>query len=166
MIGETESPGQSADLPVVRLRHTAEITPAVDGDVRVCASIGPAGELIAVWAQLERLPGALSWTQSGGGVNFRDAQAPRPFSARVTMHVPERASVVSMPGLSLANFTVQPLPGGNILLAGYRCYWRPGGADRNAVVYDQGGRELAREVLGDGIGRVLAAPGRAAWTGR
>lgn len=60
-------------------------------------------------------------------------------------------SAVSLSGLDLANFTVQPLPGDNILLLGRRCYWQPGRADRNAVVYGPDGRVLAREVLGDGI---------------
>jgi hypothetical protein len=81
------------------------------------------------------------------------------------MHAPELKSVMSITGLGLANFTVQPLPDGNILLVGRRCYWRPEGADRNAVVYGADGRVLAREVFGDGIAHVLADSSGHTWVG-
>src|SRR6266481_4011647 len=143
-------------LPALPVRDGVAIEPAAVGDVRVCASIGPAGELVAVWSQIEHLPATMSWTRSPGGVNFRDSLAPRPVNARVTVHAPDPVSVVSIARLGLANFTVQPLPSGAILLVAHRCRWRPGGADRNAVVYGPDGRVLAEEVLGDGIGHVLA----------
>jgi hypothetical protein len=143
-------------LPAVCACHPVAVQPPVPGDVRVCASIGPAGELVAVWSQIENLPAVMSWTRSPGGVNFRDPHAPQPVGARVTVHAPALLSVVPIAQLGLANFTVQPLPGGRVLLVAHRCRWRPEGADRNAVVYGSDGSVLAEEVLGDGIGQVLA----------
>lgn len=83
----------------------------------------------------------------------------------MTVHAPELLSVVSIARLGLANFTVQPLPGGSILLVGHRCHWRPEGADRNAVVYGADGGVLAEEVLGDGVGDVLADTAGHVWAG-
>lgn len=152
-------------LPSLRLGDPVTIEPAEPDDVRLCASIGRAGELFTVWSQLGNLPGAMSWTRSAGGATFPDPRAPRPVSARVTVHGPQLLSVVPIARLGLASFTVQPLPGGSILLAGYRCYWRPGGADRNAVVYDADGSVVAEEVLGDGIACVLADTAGHVWAG-
>lgn len=167
----TDRPGQPGDtggsevLLALSIRDSVAVQPAVPGDVRVCASIGPAGELIAVWSHIEHLPATMSWTRSAGGVNFRDSRAPRPVSARVTVHAPELSSVVSIADVSLANFTVEPLPGRSILLVAHRCRWRPEGADRHAVVYDPDGRVLAKEVLADGIAHVLADTAGHVWVG-
>ena len=162
--GGAERPDLTS-LPTLPVRDQVAVQPALPGDVRVCASIGPAGELITVWSHIEHLPATMSWTRSAGGVNFRDSQAPESVSARVTVHGPELLSVVSIARLGLANFTVQPLPGGRTLLVAHRCRWRPKGADRNAVVYDGDGSVLAKEVLGDGIGHVLADRSGHVWVG-
>ena len=42
--------------PLLPVRHHATIAAAEAGDVRVCASVGPAGEVIAVWSAAEDLP--------------------------------------------------------------------------------------------------------------
>jgi hypothetical protein len=152
-------------LPALPVRDPVAIEPAVVGDVRVCASVGPADELVTVWSQIEHLPATMSWTASPGGVNFRDPLAPRPVSARVTVHAPGPVSVVSITELGLANFTAQPLPGGSILLVAHRCRWRPEGADRNAVVYGPDGDVVTEEVLGDGIAHVLADSAGHVWVG-
>ena len=69
------------------------------------------------------------------------------------------------PGRGLAAFTMQPLPGGNILLVGPSPQRRPEILPRNAVVYDAGGHVLAEEALGDGIQHVLADSTGAVWVG-
>lgn len=53
--GGTGEPEAMA-LPAVRVRDPVAIQPAVPDDVRVCASIGPAGELVAVWSGIDNLP--------------------------------------------------------------------------------------------------------------
>jgi hypothetical protein len=140
--------------PLLPVRHHAPIAAAEAGDVRVCASVGPAGEVIAVWSAAEDLPVLRSFF-------FPD---PRAVPARVTVHAPDLVSVVCLTGLRVAHF-VQPLPGGNILVAGARSQWRPEGPGRNAVVYDAGGHALAEEVLGDGIEHVLADSTGHVWAG-
>jgi len=42
--------------PLLPVRHHATIAAAEAGDVQVCASVGPAGEVIAVWSAAEDLP--------------------------------------------------------------------------------------------------------------
>jgi hypothetical protein len=148
------------DRPVLPIRHHAVITAPGDGNVRVCASLGPAGEVVAVWSAAEDLP-ALD--------TFPNPQS-RTVTARVSVHAPDIVSVLEITRLGLTNY-VQPLPGGNILVAGARSQWRPesrwpgGGPDRNAVIYDTEGRVLAEEVLGDGIRHVLADSTGNVWVG-
>jgi hypothetical protein len=45
-------------LPVPRVRHQG-IIGGHDGDVLVCASFGPAGEVVAVWTTVEGLGGLI-----------------------------------------------------------------------------------------------------------
>jgi hypothetical protein len=139
--------------PLLPVRHHATIAAAEAGDVRVCASVGPAGEVIAVWSVAQDLPVLTTF--------FPD---PRAVPARVTVHAPDLVSVVCLTGLRVAHF-VQPLPAGNILVAGARSQWRPEGPDRNAIIYDAGGHVLAEEMLGDGIEHVLADSTGHVWAG-
>jgi hypothetical protein len=150
--------------PLLPVRHHATMTAAEAGDVRVCASVGPAGEVITVWSAAEDLPVLTSRTERGPGI-FPDPGVARAVTARVTVHAPDIVSVVCLTGLRLANFYVQPLPGGNILAVGARSQWRPEGPDRNAVIYDTGGHALTEEVLGDGIEHVLADSTGNVWAG-
>jgi hypothetical protein len=79
-------------LPVLRVRHHGVIG-GRDGDVLVCASVGPAGEVVAVWTTPDG-PGAVtSATVSAAGACFPDPAAARPVEARITDHTPELAAV-------------------------------------------------------------------------
>jgi hypothetical protein len=151
--------------PALPVRHHARIEAAREGDVRVCASVGPAGEVVAVWSAAADLPAVTSATVQPGWASFPDPRAARPVTARVTVHAPGTVSVTSLSGLGLAHFTVQPLPGGSILLVGARSRWRSDGPDRNAVIYGADGRVLAEETLGDGIEHVLADGTGHVWVG-
>ena len=86
-------------------------------------------------------------------------------TARVSVHAPDIVSVACLAGPGLAAFTVQPLPGGNILLVGPRPQRHPEILPRNAVVYDAGGHVRTEEALGDGIQHVLADSTGAVWVG-
>jgi hypothetical protein len=141
--------------PLLPIRHHAPITAPDDGDVRVCASVGPAGEVIAVWSAAEDLPALTT---------FPDPRPPRAVTAWVSVHAPDTVSVTEITRLGLTNFG-QPLPGGNILLAGYSSRRRGMGPDRNAVIYDAGGHARAAEVLGDDIQYVLADSTGHVWVG-
>src|SRR6266704_1601210 len=113
-------------LPVLRPRQHGVID-SQDGDVLVCASVGPGGEAVAVWATPEGAESVTSTTVSAAGASFPDPGAARPVTARITVHAPELAAVTRIADLALAHITVQPMPGGRFLVAGARCRWRPGG---------------------------------------
>jgi hypothetical protein len=151
-------------LPVLQVRHHGVID-GRDGDVRVCASVGPAGEVVAVWTTAEGLEAVTSRTVSAGGASFPDPGTTRPVAARITVHAPELAAVTRIQDLALAHTTVQPMPGDRFLVVGARCRWRRDGPDHNAVLYDAGGQVVSDHVLGDGIEHVLATNTGQVWAG-
>jgi hypothetical protein len=151
-------------LPVVRLRHHGVIR-GLDGDVRICASVGPDGEAVAVWTTPESLVAVTARTVSAGGASFPDPAAARPVAARITVHTPGLAAVTRITELTLAHICVQPMPGGRFLVAAARCWWRPDGPDSNAVLYDSDGQPLSEHVLGDGLLHVLATRTGEVWAG-
>ena len=151
-------------LPVLRVCHHG-VLGGRDGDVLVCASIGPAGEMVAVWAKPEGLAAVTATTVSAAGACFPDPAAARPVAARITVHTPDLAAVTPIADLALSHITVQPMPGGQFLVAGARCRWLHDGPDRNGVLYDADGQVVAEGVLGDGIGHVLAASDGQVWVG-
>ncbi|MFB9925474.1 hypothetical protein ACFORO_04035 [Amycolatopsis halotolerans] len=141
-------------LPTVPVWHHARIVPPQRGDVRISESIGPFGELMALWSapgnQLERFP---------------RAPESRPTAVRVTVHVPEMAVAARIPDLRLAYPQVQPLPDGRVLVVGARCTWRPESPDRNAIVYGLDGEVLAEQTFGDGILHVQTTRSGETWVG-
>jgi hypothetical protein len=151
-------------LPVLPVRRH-DIIDGPDGDVRVCASVGPTHEMVAVWTAPEAREAVTSTTVSAAGASFPDPGAVRPVAARITVHAPELTAVTPVQALALAHVTVQPMPGGRFLVAGARCRWRPEGPDRNAVLYDTDGQVVSEHVLGDGIAHVLATSTGQVWAG-
>ena len=151
-------------LPALEVRRHGVID-GRDGDVRVCASVGPAGEVVAVWTTAEDLEAVTSTTLSAGGASFPDPRAARAVTARVTVHAPGLAAVMRIQELALAHITVQPLPGVRFLVVGARCRWRRDSPDRNAVLYDADGQVVSEHVLGDGIAHVLATSTGQVWVG-
>jgi len=151
-------------LPVLRVRRHGVID-GHDGDILICASVGPAGEVVAVWTTPQDREAVTSATLSAGGASFPDPGAARPVAARITVHTPDLAAVTQIQDLALAHVTVQPMPGDRFLLVGARCRWRPEGPDRNAVLYGADGQVVSEHVLGDGIGHVLATRTGEVWVG-
>jgi hypothetical protein len=151
-------------LPVLQVRHHGVIG-GHDGDVRVCAAVGPGGEVVAVWTAAASLEAVTSRTLSAGGASFPDPAAARPVAARITVHAPGLVAMTPIADLTLAHITVQPMPGGRFLVAGARCRWHRDGPDRNAVLYNTGGQPVSEHVLGDGIRHVLATSTGQVWAG-
>jgi hypothetical protein len=115
----------------------------------VAASIGPSGEALVLWSDQ---PGkdALCPTEL-------DSRTERPVHATVCVYAPGGARrSVPIHDLSLTFPLLQPLPDGRVLIVGSRCSWRPGGPEKNAVVYNPSGEAEVAATLGDGISHVLA----------
>src|SRR6202034_2474420 len=74
-------------LPVAQARHHGVIG-GPDGDVRVCASVGPSGEVVAVWTAPDSLEAVTARTVSAGGAVFPDPAAAPPVAAPITVHAP------------------------------------------------------------------------------
>src|SRR5262249_40802979 len=72
------------------------------------------------------------------------------------------AQTIAFAGEQTAFHFVQPLPNG-VLAAGARCYWRPEGAEKNALALDWDGRVLGRCTLGDGIQDLRVTPNGTIW---
>jgi hypothetical protein len=145
-------------LPALQVCHRAAIAAVHDGDVRVCASVGPAGEVIALRSAVQDLRAVTSKTVQPGWATFPDPRALRTVTARMTVHAPEAVSVISISGLNLAHVTAQPLPGGRILVVGARSRWRPEGPDRNAIVYDADGHVPPRNCWAMALSTSLRPP--------
>jgi hypothetical protein len=151
-------------LAPVRVRFRAALA-ADDGDVRVCASVGPQGQVVALWSAAADQSALTPATEQPGWATFPDPVATRPVPVRVTVHDPGPVTVARIRGLRVAHVTVQPLPSGRFLVVGARSRWRRDGPDRNAVIYGSDGHVVAEAVLGDGIEHVFATSDGHIWAG-
>jgi hypothetical protein len=86
-------------LPVLPVRRHGVID-GRDGEVRVCAPAGPAGEVVAVWTTPEGLEALTSRTVQPGRASFPDPAAARPVAARITVRAPELAAVTRIADLA------------------------------------------------------------------
>lgn len=151
-------------LPKVALRHRATLAAPSAGDRLVNFSIGADDELEALWcagddwdALFQRVPGRPREISHG--------QALRPVDVRLSIHKTQEAVVRRIESVSLACPMVRRLPEGRILVVGNKCVWRPSGAERNAVVYDQNGQVEAEETWGDDIFHLAVAGDSTVWAG-
>ncbi|MFB6852532.1 hypothetical protein ACFCWV_08515 [Streptomyces sp. NPDC056341] len=151
-------------LPTLELRHHAVIAGGA-GEKQVVASVGPDGQVIALWSKPRDLPGLSATTTGAGGATFPEPRATKAVDAHVSVLAPHLTASVELPGLELAHVIVQPLHGERVLVVGARAGWRPDGADRNAVVYDADGHVVAEATLGDGIAHVFTTRTGDIWVG-
>ncbi|MFD9894088.1 hypothetical protein ACFWY9_32465 [Amycolatopsis sp. NPDC059027] len=149
----------------LRARHHSRLVAPQAGDELVSASVGPSGEVVALWAAPEDLSELTVRTTTPGGATFPEPRTSRPVTARVTVHTPDMAIAARIRSLSVAYPTVQPLPDGQVLVVGSRCRWRPEGPDRNAIVYDSDGAVVFGETVGDGIQHVQTTRRGETWVG-
>jgi hypothetical protein len=155
---------RKAERGIEELRHRGELLPPLGGDVLVDASVGPRGELVALWSDpdvRELLMSGRVPQRAGGRGGGRVPGVP----VRVTVHLKDRVESVWLEDVALSFPVPQLLPGGRVLLVGAACEWRPGGPERNAAVYDRAGRLLTEATFGDGAQHVFADSGGAVWVG-
>ncbi|HEY6315533.1 MAG TPA: hypothetical protein VIY52_32660 [Streptosporangiaceae bacterium] len=62
-------------LPIAQVRHH-DVIDGPDGDVQVCASVGSAGEVVAVWTAAASLQAVTSKTVSAGAGRRSQSRAP------------------------------------------------------------------------------------------
>ncbi|GCD96845.1 hypothetical protein EHYA_04532 [Embleya hyalina] len=101
----------SADEATAGLRHVGR-----QDEERVAVSVGPDGNVVALWARRGGLPVLVSATTRSGGATLPDPRVPRPVTVRVSTHTPEPTGSVELAGLEPAHVTVQPLPENRILV--------------------------------------------------
>ena len=128
--------------PALALRRHADLrNPDGPSSAREPMTIGfgPTGEALALW-------------QDG------DADADR---AVIHRHSPDGRldRIIPLPAQTHRG-SVQPLPGGEVLLVSHRCRRK----EYNADVYDESGELVRTAHLGDGIAHVLSTAGGAVWT--
>jgi hypothetical protein len=151
-------------LPVLPTRFRAALS-GEDGEVRVCASVGPQGQVVALWSRPGDRSALTPVTEQPGWATFPDPVASRPVPVRVSVQDPDPVTAALIPELAVGHVTVQPLPSGRFLIVGSRSRWRADGPDRNAVIYDGDGHVVAQAVLGDGIEHAFAASDGHVWAG-
>jgi len=162
---DTDEDLVAAVVDHVALHRHAELPSLRPDDVLVDVGVGPHGEAIALWARPDDRRLLTAWTTSAGGVRSADPAPERPATAYATVLGAGLARTVPLPGLRVAHPFVQPAPDGGVLLVGARCRWTPGGADRNAVVVDADGTQVAAATLGDGIAHVQCTAAGDVWVG-
>src|SRR5262245_51164645 len=139
---------------MVSLRHHGDLTAPHPDDELVTVSIGPSGEA------------AVLWSTPAGRATLVGRVKDRPAVAvRVATYWPDPGPVVEISDFDLAFPKPAPLPGGRVLVLSSRCRWWPGGADRNAVVFDDAGVRVAEGVVGDGIEHVFTTSAGDIWVG-
>lgn len=121
---------------------------APDGLVRVFASIGPDTELVSLWSAPTDVEAIHSISRQNGWATFPDVRTPHPVSVTMRRQHTEYEFVTRIADLPLAFPMVQPMPGGQALIVGTRCRWRPFGPDLNAIRYDADGRQMRAAVPG------------------
>jgi hypothetical protein len=156
---------QEQQTATVRLAKHAVLTAPQEGHVLAGASVGPGGEVIAIWAASADEPRLTGRFGGQGGGSFPEPRARPPVPAVVKWYGRDHGEAVRIDALPLGYPVAQPLPDGKILLVGPRSRWRPSGADRNAIVYDADGRFVADGILGDGINHVLTTGSGQIWVG-
>jgi hypothetical protein len=139
---------------MVSLRHHGDLTAPQPDDELVAVSIGPSGEAVALWSPPAGRTALL------GRVKDRP-----PVAVRVATYWPDPGPFVDIPDFDLAFPTPAPMPDGRVLVVGSRCRWRSGGADRNAVVFDDAGVRVHEGVVGDGIEHVFTTSTGEIWVG-
>src|SRR6266446_1338198 len=114
MAGESAWQDVRVHAEVEELRLHGDLAPPEAGDVLVTSSMGPTGDLVALWCSAEGAAAMSGRTMVEGGASFPDTRLPRAVPARVSFHAPGLTRVVTLANLALAYPDVQALPDGAI----------------------------------------------------
>lgn len=149
---------------IVQLAPLADLSPFLGGGELVALDVGPDAQLYAAIA-LEALDDRF---EDANGSSFAKATPAKPQTYRVlAFYEGEPTLDLVIAGERFNIHHVQPLPGGELLLAGARSDFQgrgTGAPDRNGRVYSAEGRLLRELLLGDGIQSVQATSSGVIWT--
>jgi len=129
----------------------------------VSATVGPAGEAVALMAPVADAGLPAGRDTRSGFASFGLTRTHRPWRARVVVISGGSTRVIEIEELSLAHPAIQPLPDGCVVIAGGRCRFKDGTAEQNAVVVGPDGTVQSKLTLGDGIQDVQTSPGGSIW---
>lgn len=129
------------------------------GDVLINASVGPAGEAVTLWGP-EQLKHR---SRSPIRPPFEATAAFLPDTASwrariVTTSLDGHTETVEIEGPFPRFPHVHPMPDGELLMVGYRCWFRDGAAEHNAVIVGPDGTHRRSGSLGDGIEDIQITP--------
>lgn len=150
-----------------RFELVGALRPPAGFDRLITVSAGPAGP-VALWAKATDQDDIQGRYEGPGGATFpetRTSSRPRVALASYASESLAPVHVAIVEDLSVAHPLVQPLPGGEFLVVGGRCAWRPDGPERNALIVDSDGRIQRTGTLGDGIEHMLVDDNGEIWVG-
>ncbi len=120
----------------------------------VASSIGPLGEACLLLVNPAFQKSAFGRVKRAGFGSFPFSRPQKSYAATFIRYDGAVLQETELSTVNIAFPTVQPLPNGEVLLVGARCYYRNGDPEKNAAIYDSKGRVVRHFVLGDGIADV------------
>ena len=152
-------------LPTVVIPKYATLDPPHEADQLVTASVGPDGDIYALWSTPSSAQQLAPRRARPVFASLPNPRTAEPVDAVVTAHAPAPRLVARINNLEIAHPKIQPLPDDRVLLVGARAAWRPDGPDKNAIIIDADGRRLREVTLGDGIESIQTTPSGDVWVG-
>jgi hypothetical protein len=147
------------------LRLHATLEPVQPGDELVDVSVGPAGELVTIWAAADAIDALEARRTSAGGASFPEDLLEQPVALRIVRYGPAPQLLAAIPDYWRTWPTAQPMPGGNVLVVATRVEWSESGVRPNATVYDAAGQVVGEKLFGDGIENLRTTSSGQIWVG-
>jgi hypothetical protein len=145
--------------PIASLAHHARISPPLKDDVLITASVDPEGEAVTLWGPVSlkhrsRSPIRPPFEATGAFMPDTASRRARVVTSTLDGHT----DTVEIEGPFPRFPHLHSMPGGEFLLVGYRCWFRDGVAEQNAVVIGPEGTHRRSGALGDGIQDIQITP--------
>jgi len=154
----------NAEARGIPLTLRARLGESMTGEEPVSFSVGPEGEAVVLLAAEADAPDVLGRDTSPGWATFPHSTTPRPILTSALMHDGRSARRVRLQDGIPAHPHVQPLPGGEVLVVGARCWrFKDGTAEHNAFVYRADGTLRRTATFGDGIADVQSTTRGEIW---
>lgn len=136
-------------------------------DTLISASVDVGGRPVTLWSTPASAEDLRRYDVSAGGARFPRTRTTTRQTVALATHGDALTpfDVVEVDDVLPAFPEVQRLPGGDYLVVGARCAWRPEGPEKNAFVIGLDGETKRQGTLGDGIEHVLVDGSGDIWVG-